>query len=668
MTPTLTFTSIRLPQADTGRLCGFPDLLGNVNLQNRSRFALDEQDAIFEGYGQRYNSYPYPQRIGYGRELQDREIECAVLENDALRAVFLPTRGGRLWQLTDKRAKRELLYTNDVLRYSNLAVCNAWFSGGVEWNVGIIGHSPFTTEPLFTARGRMPSGAPVLRMYEYEQVRGVTFQMDFWLEEQDDSLNCRFRIENSTPHTVPMYWWSNIAVPEWPGGRIAVPAEYAYTQTEGVTCKTAIPLPDGVDVTRYNAIPSSVDYFFRVEESAPPYIAAFSPDGYGLLQTSTSRLQGRKLFSWGHTRASERWQAFLTRDAGPYLEIQAGLGRTQYGCLPMPAHTAWEWLEQYGPLQVDPALLALPHSSFHAAVTSLVRPRTPALEDKLRDTRPMACTEAELLRQGSSAGALEVCRRKAWGDRPLSRHLAFGPCSPALQPWAAWFAGGPAPVPPAEGPLPVCLYGDEAFAYLRKRAAGEDKGNWFIQYQTGVLHYLAGDDERAAACLRRSLRLAPSAYAQYAMACLQLRQGRPVAARHHILAALDLCADPAFLPQAFQVLARAEAWGTLRLRYEALAPEQKQDGRLRLHYIQALGRTGEAARALALLENSPAPCDVREGENTLETLFRELCRRAEGRERPLPAALDFRMQPGATQTVDQAKEEQDAARDPSRSV
>lgn len=657
MMPTLTFTSIRLLQADTGCLREFPDLLGNVNLQNRSRFALGEDDGIFEGYGQRQSSYPYSQRTGYGRDLREQEIECAILENDALRAVFLPSRGGRLWQLTDKRIGRELLYTNDVLRYSNLAICNAWFSGGVEWNISIIGHSPFTTEQLFTARLHTPSGVPVLRMYEYERVRGVTYQMDFWLEEADSALNCRFRIENNTPDTVPMYWWSNIAVPEWPGGRIAVPAESAYTQTDGVICRTPIPLEDGTDITCYNIIPSSVDYFFRLEDDAPPYIAAFSPDGYGLLQTSTGRLQGRKLFSWGHTRASGRWQEFLTQNAGPYLEIQAGLGRTQYGCLPMPAHTAWEWLEQYGPIQIDPALLELPHSAFHQTVTRQVRPCIPVLDKRLQDSHAMACTKAELLQSGSSAGALEACWRQICGDRPLSGHLEFGPCPPELQPWVKWFSGAPAPLPAPEDPLPVCLYGKEIFAYIRERATSEDKDNWFIQYQTGVLYYLSGDDERAASCLRRSLQLTPNVYAQYAMACLQLRRGKSVAARHHILAALDLRPnDSGLLHLSFQVLAKAAAWNTLCTRYEALSPKQKADGRLRLYYIQALGRIGQAARALELLENGPVPCDVREGEDTLETLFRELCLKAEGRERPLPTALDFRMQPETNGSGVAAKE------------
>ena len=58
----------------------------------------------------------------------------------------------------------------------------------MEWNVGVFGHSPFTTAPLFTAKLSLPDGTPVLRMYEYERIRQVTWQMDFWLGEEDRFL------------------------------------------------------------------------------------------------------------------------------------------------------------------------------------------------------------------------------------------------------------------------------------------------------------------------------------------------------------------------------------------------------------------------------------------------------------------------------------------------
>ena len=189
---------------------------------------------FYEAYGRKATVYPYRQQNGYTRKLSEQKVRTAVLENDWLKAVFLPEYGGRLWKLWDKEAERDLLYTNDVLRFSNLAVRNAWFSGGVEWNIGVIGHTPLTAEPLYTAQTETEKGEPVLRMYEYERIRGVVYQMDFWLEKRSRFLNCRMRIVNESSRVIPMYWWSNIAVPEYEGGRITVPAESAYTNSGGV--------------------------------------------------------------------------------------------------------------------------------------------------------------------------------------------------------------------------------------------------------------------------------------------------------------------------------------------------------------------------------------------------------------------------------------------------
>ena len=108
--------------------------------------------------------------------------------------------------------------------------------------IGVIGHTPLTAEPLYTAQTETEKGDPVLRMYEYEIIRGVVYQMDFWLEKRSRFLNCRMRIVNESARVLPMYWWSNIAVPEYEGGRITVPAESAYTNSNGMVYKVPIPM------------------------------------------------------------------------------------------------------------------------------------------------------------------------------------------------------------------------------------------------------------------------------------------------------------------------------------------------------------------------------------------------------------------------------------------
>lgn len=181
----LRFEPVPVSMAPLGPESTPPDLIGTQILQNQLTFELDETDELYEGYGRVPNAFPYRSFSCYSRQLSEQKIQGAVLENRYLRAVFLPELGGRLWWLTDKVTGQELLYTNDVIRFSNLAVRDAWFSGGVEWNVGVIGHTPLTTCPLFTAQLHNEAGDPVLRMYGYDQ-RWLQ-QMERYQSENQDN-------------------------------------------------------------------------------------------------------------------------------------------------------------------------------------------------------------------------------------------------------------------------------------------------------------------------------------------------------------------------------------------------------------------------------------------------------------------------------------------------
>ena len=93
------------------------------------------------------------------------------VENAALRATFYPSLGGRMISLYDKRGRRELLFDNPVLQFANLAIRNAWFSGGVEWNGPLYGHSLLTCSPVFAGMVETPRG-PLLRLYEFDRRTG----------------------------------------------------------------------------------------------------------------------------------------------------------------------------------------------------------------------------------------------------------------------------------------------------------------------------------------------------------------------------------------------------------------------------------------------------------------------------------------------------------------
>lgn len=335
------------------------------------RSSIDDYEGLFIGYGTRETSYPYTEQNLYSDETE-QTLSVAILENEYLYAEFLPSLGGRLWKLYDRKRQKDIIYTNDVTRFRNLGIRNAWFSGGVEWNCGVIGHTPFTCSPMYTARVKGKNGQEVLRFYEFERVCGIYYQMDFWLDK-NVLMSC-VRITNPNSDVVPMYWWSNMAVAEFKSGRLAVPAHSAYNNSDGMGIqKSEIPADNGIDVSYPENIPNTIDYFYDIDSKENKFIANVDSDGFGLLQFSSNNLKGRKLFSWGHINGSAHWQEMLTDKAGWYVEIQAGLGKTQYECLPMPPRSVWSFMECYTLADIGKDAVSKSYDEFVQAVNDQVK-------------------------------------------------------------------------------------------------------------------------------------------------------------------------------------------------------------------------------------------------------------------------------------------------------
>lgn len=640
MKPELRFETKKIQTARLGEESCLPDLLGEMMLQNNLKFELDEEDEIYEAYGRRDTSYPYRQYNCYTRELKETQIRTAVLENRYLKAVFLPGYGGRLWELWDKEANRNLLYTNDVLRFSNLAIRNAWFSGGVEWNIGMIGHHPFTTEQMYTAQTETDAGEPVLRMYEYERVRKVTYQMDFWLEEESRFLNCRMRIVNESPDVVPMYWWSNMAVPEYENGRVIVPADKAFTSAAGRVYKVDIPYVNETDVTDYKTIKKSVDYFFDIPAENPRYVANVAPDGYGLLQISTDRLRSRKLFSWGNQDASDRWQEFLTEDAGRYLEIQAGLGKTQYGCIPMAPHTAWEWMEQYGALHFPVEMLHSEHKDRAEYLTEQIQKQhlCTDLEEKLKATKSMAKKHAQLVLEGSGYGAL-VFHGKG------TDHLEFTAQKDSLNLWKEFFAAGHLHCPDSSTAPDEFMINESNVEFLEQHMKDENQKNWYAHYHLGLGYYQKGDYEYAEKAFEDSLSCEENPWALHGLSCVYLLTERKQEAASAIEKGLCLkMEESSYLKEGFRILALCDGYKILCSVYEKLGDSEKQIGKLKYYYILALHKLGQHERALALLEENGglAMDDVREGEDSMAQLWSELYEAVHGCPGEVPHIFNFK--------------------------
>ena len=207
--------------------------------------------------------------------------------------------------LHHKPTGRELLYRNPVFQPADFALNGAWFSGGIEWNIGATGHTTLSCAPLHAARVPAPDGGEMLRLWEWERLRDLPFQVDLWLPEGSDFLYVGVRIRNPHHRTVPVYWWSNIAVPEDARTRVLAPADeawhFGYERDPAPRPGAASPTAPTAPTRCAASFPA--DYFYEVPDGARRWIASLDGDGRGLVQTSTDLLRGRKLFLWGRGAA-----------------------------------------------------------------------------------------------------------------------------------------------------------------------------------------------------------------------------------------------------------------------------------------------------------------------------------------------------------------------------
>lgn len=605
-----------------------PDLVRKENPHLKSR--LDFYDELFAGYGHVASCFPYRQQDRYTRELTARETDVCVLENEFLRAEFLPGYGGRLWSLYDKKAQRELFYKSEVIRICNLAVRNAWFAGGVEWNCGVVGHSPMTVSPMHTVTYQTGDGLPVLRMYQFERIRRVVFQMDFYLKAA--LLFCRIKIINPHDHVVPMYWWSTAAVRSGEAARVVTRAESAYSKEAlftGAIYKTGVPIHDGVDVTYPSRIPRITDYFWRVPDEARKYICAFDEEGRGVMQTSTDRLKGRKIFSWGMRPGAKRWQQFLAGDNedGSYFEMQAGLARTQYECLPMPPRSNWEWLEVYGAVSADKQKIHGSWSDAAAETERQIERLIPQkqLEEELIATRDTIGDRAagRPVLSGGGFGALDLllCDEKAYA------HLDFGQTGEEQSDWLHLLRHGFMPEKEPETPPSSWMNQPEWTELLEKAAANADQYNWYTHLHLGVCHLHSGLADKAEQHLSRSVTLKPSCWALCALA--ELARGRgdldTYAALCHKATMLKP-GDISVTVHGMRAQIEAGCHETALTLYASCSPEIRSLGRVRLYAslaYAALGRTEEAEELLLAGGGLIVP-DIREGEVSVTDLWMQI--------------------------------------------
>lgn len=300
---------------------------------NRARIAVGEETFRtypfsdpdpFPATGER--RYPYFRYDGSTDAPEERTWKTVVLENDRLSVKILPEIGGKVWGAYDKVAGRDFLYANHVMKFRDVAMRGPWLSGGIEFNFGIIGHSPSTSTPVDWFVRENPDGSASCFVASEEYITRTRWQVEIRLAADADEFETRTVWYNSSGLPAPYYHWMNAAYSLRGDPEFLFPGDVAVGHEGEIVTRTWPLDSKGRDMSVYknNAYGGPKSYHL-VGGNNGFYGIWYRDSGYGSYHRSLPYAKyGRKIWLWALSREGGIWEDLLTDSDGQYAELQAG--------------------------------------------------------------------------------------------------------------------------------------------------------------------------------------------------------------------------------------------------------------------------------------------------------------------------------------------------------
>lgn len=247
----------------------------------------------------------------------ERDFRMVVMENQALRVEVAPELGGRVYRLFDKRAGKNALFSNPVVRPVRYLPIWAFISGGIEFNFPIA-HSPTSIATVGCTHGQSDDYG-FIRVGEREARTGMQWVVELGLYKDEPVLIQRSAFSNPTVIDHPWMSWTICAVPATGS------TEFVHRPHDVIVHDHRIvdaPWPgDGLNWNRHHAGMTAL--FFKPGGAA--CFGAFEHDaGIGLMHLADpAALPGKKIWTYG-VGSHRQWALATTDGRCTYAEIESG--------------------------------------------------------------------------------------------------------------------------------------------------------------------------------------------------------------------------------------------------------------------------------------------------------------------------------------------------------
>jgi tetratricopeptide (TPR) repeat protein len=320
-------------------------------------------------WGQSGRLYPYFFFDGFTNEAVDMDWTVISMENPYISVSVLPQVGGKIWYASEKSTNNEFVYKNNVLKFRQIALRGPWTSGGIEFNFGVVGHTPATATEVDYLTRKNSDGSVSCIVGTLDLPSRTRWSVNITVPKDKAFFQTKPFWFNPSAINQSYYCWMNSAVSAREDLQNIFPGNWQIGHDYS---KNLQPWPvnsKGRDVSWYknNNFGPSKSYF--TVGKYENFFGGYWHDldfGYGHW-ASYDDMPGQKFFLWALSTEGAIWEELLTDTDGQYIEPQAGRLLNQNDHEFFTPYTADTWQEIWFPYKnTGPMVKATPHAVLSA--------------------------------------------------------------------------------------------------------------------------------------------------------------------------------------------------------------------------------------------------------------------------------------------------------------
>lgn len=301
--------------------------------EGASRATVREERTVYKTYpfsdpnpiAVRGKIYPYFRYDGFTDRAEEREWNVVVLENEYVAVTVMPQIGGKVWGAADKTTGQSYIYDNDVVKFRDISLRGPWTSGGIEFNYGVVGHSPITSWPVdyLTRENADGSASCIIRMLDL--LTRTTWSVDIRLPADGMWFETNSVWHNNTDVAQPYYNWVNSGVSATEDLEFIYPGTMVVRH-DGTIQDWPYDKEYGKDLSKWRENDFLWSKSYHIVGTRDNYFGTWWADrNFGMMHYSQRDDKlGKKIFSWALSDQGDIWKELLTDNSGQYVELQSG--------------------------------------------------------------------------------------------------------------------------------------------------------------------------------------------------------------------------------------------------------------------------------------------------------------------------------------------------------